>query len=282
MASEEPQQAASELSHESYIIKQKIRLAQFSTSPGDIATAREEPSASLLESIHKSRNEYQSFYNVQHLILPSHPTHESRWSLLKTKMDILQTLKSSLEHACSADGHLKQSTKEFLQNITMRDVDARISKDGPDLEAARAKDHEWSRSEDNVNNKYSNLCRDLRHIIVSRDSCPRFIKKLTILYCIAAGVLTFRFRDRPQQSEAVELEMKHDFDIHMLKLFLAFSGAMFAIALITSLQLNELRRRPRDHFYVPSWGDCVFITVVFWLMGSIAYMVFGESVRQFT
>ncbi|MDI1492496.1 MAG: hypothetical protein OHK93_003710 [Ramalina farinacea] len=276
MASERPQEAVSELSHESYLIKQKIRLAEFSTSPGDIATARMQSSASLLESIHKSRDQYQSFSNVQHLILPPHPA-----SLLKTKMDILQTLKSSLEQACNADSHLPQSTKEFLQNVTMRDVDARISEDSPHLEAARAQEEKWSRSEHNIHNKYFKLCHDLQYLVASPEGCPRFVEKLTILYWIAVIVLTFLFKDPSQQSEAVELEMKHDFDVHMFDLFLVFSGAMFAFAFATSVQLNGLRRRPLDRFYAPSWGSCVFITAMLWAIGSMAYMVFRESVRQF-
>ena len=281
MASEGPQEAVSELSHESYISKQKIRLAQFSTSQGDIATARKQSSEALLESIHKSRDQYQSLYNVQHLILPHYPAKTDRRCLLKIKMDILQSLKTSLEQACNANSDLQQSTKHFLQIVTMRDVDARISKDGPDLEAAQAKEQEWWRSEDNVSNRYASLCMGVRDMLASRDGCPRAVKKLIILYWIAVAVLTFRFKDPSQQSEAVELDMKHDFDVHMFEAFLAFSGAMFAVGLATSVQLNELRRRPRDHFYAPSWGSCVFITTMLWVIGSMAYMVFRESVRQF-
>ena len=253
MTSEMPQGAVSELSHESYLIKQEIRLAQFSTSPGDIATARQESSAALLESIHKSRDQYQSFYNVQHLILPAHPTDKSRWSLLKTKMDILQTLKSSLEQACDASNDLQQSTKQFLRNVTMRDVDARISKDSRDLEAARVVDEKWERSKLNEHNRYLQLCEDIPQTIFTSNGFPRATWTLLVLYLIAVAIITYRYQSPGPQTEAVEVDLKHDFEVSMLDMYFAFSGAMLAVCIATTKQLNELSRRRRslDFFYPP-------------------------------
>ena len=276
MASERPQEAVSELSHESYLAKQEIRLADFSTSPGDIATARMQSSAALLQSIHKSRDHYQSISNFQHLPRPDYSA-----SLLKAKMDILQTLKSSLEKACSADSHLPQSTKEVLQNVTMRDVDARILEDSPHLKAAQAEEEGLLRSEHNIHKEYRKLCTDIRHMVASIDGCPPLVRKLTILYWIAVLVLTVTFKNFSQQSEAVELELKQSFDVYMFDLFLVFSNAMFALGLNTSVQLNQLRRRPLDFSYAPSLKACVCITTCFWALGWYAYMVFGDSIRRF-
>lgn len=282
MAPERPQEAVSELSHESCLIKQKIRLAQFSTSPGDIATARQESSAALLESIHKSRDQYQSFYNVQHLILPTHPADKSRWSLLKTKMDILQTLKSSLEQACNASNDLQQSTKQFLRNVTMRDVDARISKDSRDLEAARAVDEEWSRSERNEHNRYLQLCEDIPKKIFSRNGFPPVTKMLVILYWIAVAVIIYLFKSPEPQSEAVELQLKHDFELHMIDMFLAFTGAMVAVCVATMTQLDELRRsrRPPDFFFPPKWDQVAGGCILSWSFNFTAFCMLSSLERH--
>lgn len=280
MASEKPQEARLEPFSDLIPIRQEIRLAQFSTSLGDIATARQQSSTALLEIIHESRDQYQSLSDVEHLILPTPPDRMSRWDLLQEKMDILQTLKSSLEQACNADNDLQPSTKRFLQNITASDVDALIAEDGRVLKAARAEDEEWLRSGHDICNKYYQLCKDIPELIAPSEGRPRAAGMLIILYWIALAVIAFPFKYAKQQMEAIELGLKHDFDVRMFDMFMAFSGAMLTVCITTTIQMNELRRRSRDFFHPAGWIECAFHSLVCWIIGSLAYLMLHDLERH--